>query len=73
MIPVHTQFDPAVWAGSPAAARGVLTQNGASSSLNIFGVQRVNDGIYTGRAGAYQRYSASPQAAQVVTNPYGGM
>lgn len=41
----------------------------------VFGsldARRVNDGIYTGPRGAYQRYSASPAAATVLTNPFGG-
>lgn len=71
MIPIHTQFDPAVWAGDESAARGVFTQNRAISRLDNTDVRRVNDRVFTGPRAAVQRYSASPQAAQVVTNPYG--
>lgn len=71
MIPDRNQFDPAVVAGSPSAAPGVFTQKKAVLSEDNQDVRRVNDRIFTGPRGSVQRYGASPQAAQVVTNPYG--
>ena len=71
MKPMRGQFDPAVTAGASYNAKGVFTENLAVVSNSALDVRRVNDRIFTGPRGAVQRYSASPQAAQVVTNPYG--
>lgn len=71
MIPAHPQFDPAVSAGSKDTAKGVFTDNLAVVSSNTLDARRINDRVFTGPRAAVQRYSASPQAAQVVTNPYG--
>jgi hypothetical protein len=50
---------------------GVFTQNNAVLGLDVMGAIRLNDGIYTGPKGAYQRYTMSKAAADVAQTPYG--
>jgi len=50
---------------------GVFTQNNAVLGLNVMGAIRLNDGIFTGPKGAYQRYTVSGQATDVAQTPYG--
>lgn len=45
--------------------KGVFTQKRPGES------RRINDRVFSGPRAAVQRYSASPQASEVVTNPYG--
>jgi hypothetical protein len=50
---------------------GVFTQNNAVLGLNVMDARRINDGIFTGPKGAYQRYNVSGQATNVAQIPYG--
>jgi hypothetical protein len=50
---------------------GVFTQNNAVLGLDVMGAIRLNDGIYSGPKGAYQRYTTSKAAADVAQTPYG--
>jgi hypothetical protein len=50
---------------------GVFTQNNAVLGLNVMDARRINDGIFTGPKGAYQRYSTSKAASDVAQTPYG--
>ena len=50
---------------------GVFTQNNAVLGLDVMGARRINDRMYTGPRNAVQRYSASPNASDVVKTPYG--
>lgn len=50
---------------------GVFTQNNAVLGLDVMGARRINDGIFTGPKGAYQGYTSSVNATNVVQTPYG--
>lgn len=50
---------------------GVFTQNNAVLGLNVMGARRINDGIFSGPKGAYQRYTVSDNATNVAQIPYG--
>jgi hypothetical protein len=50
---------------------GVFTKNNAVLGLDVMGAIRLNDGIYSGPKGAYQRYTTSKAAADVAQTPYG--
>jgi hypothetical protein len=50
---------------------GVFTQNNAVLGLNVMDARRINDGIFSGPKGAYQRYSVSGNATNVAQTPYG--
>lgn len=50
---------------------GVFTQNNAVLGLDVMGAVRLNDGLFTGPKGAYQRYSVSSNATDVAQTPYG--
>ena len=50
---------------------GVFTQNNAVLGLDVMGARRINDGIFTGPRGAYQRYTTSVGATNVAQVPYG--
>lgn len=48
---------------------GVFTQKRPVFKADV---RRVNDGIYTGRTGTYQRYNVSIAASDVARIPNGG-
>ena len=50
---------------------GVFTQNNAVLGLDVMGARRINDGMFTGPKGAYQDYTSSVNATDVVQTPYG--
>lgn len=50
---------------------GVFTQNNAVLGLNVMDARRINDGVFSGPKGAYQRYDVSSNATNVAQVPYG--
>jgi len=68
MNPKNGQFNAAP---EVSQVLGVMANQNAVLGLNVMDSRRINDGIFSGPKGAYQRYSASGQATNVAQIPYG--
>ena len=70
MIPASTQFRSSYHmaeAAEPAQpVDGVDTPQKAIFGTASLDVRKINDGIYTGRRGSYQRYDVGPSATDIL-------